>query len=90
MSTQRSKLGPQWGRDWPEDHSQLGAESALGPRSESQSLAPPGLFVLEHTQAKPGQVSHFQKDTTVGLGEAETQVLGVNPGLPPVTNSSFL
>lgn len=57
MSTQRSKLGPQGVRDWPEGHRQLGAESAQGPRSGRPSLALSAPSVLEQTQAKPGQVS---------------------------------
>lgn len=62
----------------------------MGPRSGIQSLVPSGPFVLEQAQAKLGEVSHFQKDTTAGRGEAETQVLGVIPGLPPVAKSSFV
>lgn len=57
MSTQRSKRGPQGGREWPEGHRQLGVEWAQGPRSGRQSLAPSAPSVLEQTQAKPGQVS---------------------------------
>lgn len=39
LRAQMRTSGGQWGRYWPECHSQLWAEPALGRRSESQSLS---------------------------------------------------
>lgn len=59
----------------------------LHPRTRPSRPEPEAEHLTKGATQTP-QASPFQKDGTAGLGEAETQVLEVGPGLPPVASSS--